>query len=61
MITLKPESSRHCVIYQDDKWLATVSTERDKGLGEAVKELIEQRAASANTAKESKWTNCKRN
>ena len=51
MITLKHESSRHAVIYEGDKWLATVSTERDKGLGEAVKELIEQRAASAKTAK----------
>ena len=55
MITLKQESSRHAVIYQDDRWLATVNTERDKGLAEAVKELIEARLGNgANTAKEGK-------
>ena len=47
MITLKHESSRHCVIYEEADvyrlWLATLNTEHDKGIGEAVKELIEAR------------------
>ena len=48
-LTVKHESLRHALITEDGHWLATVNTEKDKGLAEAVAKLIEERmAASAN-------------
>lgn len=40
-LTLKHESPNHAVIYSDGKWLATVSTEGDKGRAERVRQALE--------------------
>ena len=45
-LTIKHESPRHALISEDGHWLATVNTEKDRELAEAVAKLIEERRAS---------------
>ena len=51
-LTVKHESAQHAVLFEDCHWLATVNTEKDKELAEAVAKLIEERKASGAKSNE---------